>query len=249
MKLPASIATINWRPVAGLFLAGLLGWLLAWFMLPSGSPSVGADGSVAKDKRPAAQAPAVVKPGVTAGESAANGSSAAQQGQTLDQLLKKQSAISEQAERSAGNLPLQPQPGMSAAAPTPAGKAVPQTATEANRAARIRAMQELQTKTIAEIQSVPPGDTKRMMAAMEHFDAQMRAAGAPSIIDMDKLRKSLEATNRIQELNRQLIAEAEKGRTADANKVRSLNQEILAMQKSMPHQFIKTDALQKQMTP
>jgi hypothetical protein len=117
----------------------------------------------------------------------------------------------------------------------------------AARAARTRAMLELQSEALAEIRAVPPGDTVKLMAAMERFDTKMRAAGAPSIIDMDKMRKTMEGLNRVQELNRQLVAETEKGRNADPNKIQALAKEVLAAQKQMPQQFIKTDVLQLQM--
>ena len=165
-------------------------------------------------------------------------------GKTLDQLLKRQDQVSEGASRSIG---APPPAGNSAAPGAVPDKAATPAAKDAARVARMNAMRELQARALADIQAVPPGDTKKLMAAMERFDAQMRAAGAPSIIDMDNLRKTLEATDRLQLLNRQLVAEAEKGKNADPIKVKALSQDIQATQLAMPRQFIKTNVLNKQL--
>ena len=110
-------------------------------------------------------------------------------------------------------------------------------------------MQELQITALTDIQAVKPGDINGLMAAMGRFDAQMQAAGGPALIDMDNLRKTLEGTQRVQRLSSQLVAESEKGRAADPNKVNALTAELRAAQASLPRQFIKADALKKQMTP
>jgi hypothetical protein len=80
-------------------------------------------------------------------------------------------------------------------------------------------------------------------------DAQMRAAGVPSVIDLEKLRLTLESTDRMQELGRQLIVESEKGRGADPARVKALSAEIQAAQKNIPQQFIRNDVLQRQLSP
>lgn len=241
MKLLTSLKTVAWRPVIGLLLAGLLGWLAAWFMLPTGgSPSGSVSGS--GDNRGANQPS---KSAQQLGGSAASGSGdASPQNPALEQLLKRQEQVSQGAASSA----LPPaQPGTLPVPNSATAKPVPPDAKEAARAEKMRAMRELQTSALADIQAVPPGDNKKLMAAMERFDAQMQAAGAPSIIDMDNLRKMLESTDKLQQLNRQLIAESEKARGADANKLKALSQEIQAVQLAMPKQYIKTDVLQKQL--
>ena len=241
MKLLTSLKTVAWRPVIGLLLAGLLGWLAAWFMLPTGgspSGSVSGPGDNRGANQPSKSAPPL-------GGSAAPGSGdASPQNPALEQLLKRQEQVSQGAASTA--LP-QGQTG-SLSTPKPGtAKPVPPDPKEAARAEKMRAMRELQTSALADIQAVPAGDTKKLMAAMVRFDAQMQAAGAPSIIDMDNLRKMLESTDKLQQLNRQLLAESEKARGADANKLKALSQEIQAVQLAMPKQYIKTDVLQKQL--
>lgn len=166
----------------------------------------------------------------------------------LQSLLARQSEVSQSMARS-----MQPG-GAGLPAPAPAGAAAEpadkpgnaaRAAARAQGEARMRAMRDIQTKAMAEILAVPPGDTKRMLTAMQHFDAQMRAAGAPALIDMGNLRKMLEGAGKMQELNRQLMAEAEKGRNADVAKIKSLSQDITAIQAAMPRVFIKPEVLQR----
>ena len=241
MKLLTSLKTVAWRPVLGLLLAGLFGWLAAWFMLPSGgSPGVSTSGQ--GDNRGGNQ-PSKSTPSV-AGSPALGSGDASQQNPALEQLLKRQEQVSQGA---ASSTLSQAQTDSLPVPKSGTAKPVPPDVREAARAEKMRAMRELQTRALADIQAVPPGDTKKLMAAMERFDAQMRAAGAPSIIDMDNLRKMLEATDKLQLLNKQLIAESEKARGADANKLKALSQEIQAVQQSMPKQYIKTDVLQQQL--
>jgi hypothetical protein len=208
-------------------------------------PSKPAPGAGVPSKETAQSGPASVAPG----QIAPDGAIASRQ--TLEQLLQKQNQVSEGAARSATALSSQSPASRSlAAGPSAvAAKAGTLDAKEAARAARMKAMRELQTKALADIQAVPPGDTKGLIAAMGRFDAQMQAAGAPALIDMDNLRKTLEGADRLQQLNRQLVAEAEKGRTADINKVKALQQELQTVRQAMPRQFIKTDVLQKQLAP
>lgn len=238
MKPFSSFKSTTWRPVAGLLLAGLLGWIAAWFMLPSGSvPSADVSGKTEPFARPSTpmqplpDMPATARSDLTS------------QNQTFEQLLQKQQKISESAIRSAA-LPQLEIPGAPVVAP---GKPVPKSALEVAHAEKMKAMQALQVMAVADIQAVPPGDTKKLIAAMERFDTQMRAAGAPAIIDMDSLRKMLEAADRLQSLNRQMMTEAEKGRNSDASKLKALSQEIQTVQQTMPRQVINANVLQKMM--
>jgi hypothetical protein len=232
MNLPESIRSLQWRPIAGLMLAGVLGWLAAWFMLP------GPTGASAVPQPP-------VQSKALAGQTSTAAIENLASGRALEQLSRSQSMVSEGAARSVPAAPAAP--GVRSAAPA-SGAMRPAAPDAAARAARTKAMLELQASALAEIRSVPPGDTVKLMAAMERFDSKMRAAGAPSIIDMDKMRKTMEGLTKIQELNRQLVAETEKGRNADPNKIQALAKDVVAAQKSMPQQFIKTDVLQQQLT-
>jgi hypothetical protein len=234
MTLANSFKSTPWRVVLGLLLAGVLGWGLAYLM--------GRPGPLPEQmERPAVPA----LPRSSALPAAAPGSGAPS---SFEQLMQKQAQVSEGAQR-AQLTP--PQPGASSAAPGNRAAAAtlrPDAARDA-RDARSRALLELHSRAIADLQAIPPGDTKKMLAAMTRYDAQMRAAGVPSVIDVEKLRLTLESTDRMQELGRQLIAESEKGRGADPNRVRALSAEIQAAQKNMPQQFIRNDVLQRQLSP
>ena len=166
----------------------------------------------------------------------------------LEALLARQDQVSNSADHA-----LQAKAGTApgaagiAAAPTGAAQArlaAQKTAQEA-RMARLRTFHDIQARAMAEISAVPPGDNKRMLDVITRFDAQMRAAGAPAIINIDNLRKMMESSQRMQELNKKLLAEAEKGRAADPVKLRSMSQEMSALQAAMPHQFVNQDVLQR----
>lgn len=215
-------------------LAGLLGWLAAWFVLPNGPTGAGTTGG-----SPAPQA----RPAAPAGQASPSASADLTTGRALEQLSRSQSVVSEGAARSTPIPPI----ARNASSAAPPGAATKPSVTEAARVAKRQAMLELQASALAEIRAVPPGDTKKLMAALERFETRMRAAGAPSIIDMDKMRKTMEGLSRVQELNRQLIAETEKGRSADPTKIQSLGKDLVAAQREMPQQFIKTDVLQQQL--
>jgi hypothetical protein len=108
-----------------------------------------------------------------------------------------------------------------------------------------RKLKEIQANALTEILAVPPGDTKKIIAVMERFDEQFRAAGAPPVLDMPKLKKTLEAADRIQSVNKLLIAESSKGKAADLGKINGLSQEIMRLQSEMPKQFYNMDELRK----
>jgi hypothetical protein len=247
MKLLSSIKTTPWLSVAALLLAGLMGWLIAWIIIPVDTRSAATADKAATLPTSATTSSTPAAPPIALGTT--ERAEAVSPSQTLEKLVQKQASISESGRATAPILPQPPPTGTPGASRAENGKPVPADAREAERARKMKAMRELQTRTLAEIQAVPPGDTKGLIAAMVRFDAQMQAAGAPAIMDMEKLRKTLDGVEQIQQKNRELIAEAEKGRAADPVKVKALSQEIQQMQQALPRQFIKTDVLQKQMTP
>ena len=242
MKLPTFLAAIAWRPVIGLVVAGLLGWLAAWLMLTPGPLFFG--GALTKANLALSDQSPASTPSLP-GNDLAGPPQGLLAKPTFEQLLQQQEKISEGAARSTVPSLLSES---ASASMSIASKPVIPDMRETGRAEKIKAMRELQANALAEIQAVPPGDSKKMMVAMERFDAQMRAAGAPSIIDLDNMRKMLESSDRLQQLNRLLVTEAEKGRNADAVKVKAWAQEILTVQQAMPRQFIKADILKKQLT-
>lgn len=243
MKRSTFLKSFVWHPVTGMVLAGLLGWMAAWLMLASG-PLL-SDGAVSNtDSIPAHQKLTSTQP--LPGSDPAGPLQVSPAKPTFEQLLQRQEKISEGASRSTAMPPLAG--SADASAPTmPTGKQALPDVRETARAEQMKAMRELQASALAEIQAVPPGDSKKMMAAIERFDAQMRAAGAPSIIDLDNIRKMLESSDRLQQLSRLLVTEAEKGRNADAVKVKAWTQEIQTVQQAMPRQYIKADVLKKQL--
>ncbi len=240
MQVPSHLKSAPWRAVVGLLLAGLLGWLLAWFVIPSGpAPTPGA-------AAPAANVPVA---GAPAASGAMSPSADGARRLSLEQLLQKQDQVSAGAARSAA-APSAAASGLPGAAPGAAGaKSGAAAAKEVERAKRTKAMMELQATALADIQAVKPGDINGLMAAMGRFDAQLQAAGAPALIDMGNLRKMLEGTQRVQQLSSQLIAESEKGRAADPGKLKALSTELRAAQANLPRQFIKPGALTNQVAP
>lgn len=240
MPTPESSRPLPWRSLLGLLLAGLLGWLVAWISLP-GQPDATPDGTTPS----AGAAPRATTPPPLAGAAERPSPAPA----PLEQLLQKQRQISAEASQGSPRGAPQGAAPQASAVPAAPGRHAAGTDLESARAARRQAMLELQSKALAEIRAVPPGDTRKLMEVVTRFDGQMRAAGAPSIIDLDKLRQNLEGAERIQRLNRQLMAEAERGRDADAAKVKALAAEIQAVQKSLPQQFIRTDVLQRSSAP
>jgi hypothetical protein len=235
MTLADSFKSTPWRLVLGLLLAVALGWGLAYLLgRPGAQP----------EQMPLAPPAVPAVPRSSAMPSAAPGSGSLP---SFEQLMQKQAQISEGAQR-AQVAP--PQAGASAAAAgsRTAAAGLRDPAREA-RDARSRALIELHSRALAELQAIPPGDGKKMLAAMTRYDAQMRAAGVPSVIDLEKLRLTLESTDRMQELGRQLIVESEKGRGADPARVKALSAEIQAVQKNIPQQFIRNDVLQRQLSP
>jgi hypothetical protein len=236
MTLANSFKSTPWRLVLGLVLAVALGWGLAYLLgRPGAQP----------EPMPLAPPAVPAVPRSSAMPSAVPGSGSLP---SFEQLMQKQAQISEGAQR-AQLAP--PQGGASAAAAGSRAAAAglrPDAARDA-RDARSRALIELHSRALAELQAIPPSDGKKMLAAMTRYDAQMRAAGVPSVIDLEKLRLTLESTDRMQELGRQLIVESEKGRGADPARVKALSAEIQAAQKNIPQQFIRNDVLQRQLSP
>ncbi len=100
---------------------------------------------------------------------------------------------------------------------------------------------------VSEIMKAGPGDTKKIIGAMEKLDAQMREAGMPSIIDMPKFRQMIIGADRLQEISKRLQEESQKGQQADAARIQSLLKELAAVQAAMPRTPYDTAALEKVM--
>ncbi|MFZ4480729.1 MAG: hypothetical protein ACOYNZ_12640, partial [Rhodoferax sp.] len=104
MQVPASIKSLPWRAVVGLLLAGLLGWLAAWLVIPAG-PAPGAAGKEASPlARPSASPPGQIAPDGAIGARPEGSAPRA----SLEQLLQRQDKLSEGAARSSAALPAQP---------------------------------------------------------------------------------------------------------------------------------------------
>lgn len=250
------------RSVVLLLMVAVLGWLVARFVLPP---------SESPQDMPAALAPAAPAPSAL-GETALRGPlgavapnplpsvdsstgafsvpSAAPSPPGLDELLQLQAELSQRAERSMG--------GAGSAAPGTAGESVPSTgspvspataAQEARLLERRQAIIALQNQAMAEIRAVRPGDTQALIKAIEKFDAQMRQAGAPALLDMDGIRKTLQAADRIQQLNTALVAEANKGRDANPERIQSLSAQLQMAQQALSNPIVKTDVLKGLLQP
>jgi hypothetical protein len=102
---------------------------------------------------------------------------------------------------------------------------------------------------MAEIHAVRPGETQKLIKAMENFDARMRQAGAPPLMDMDGIRKTLLAADRIQSLNKALVAEVNKGRDADPQKLQTLSDQLATAQKSLTNQVIRPEVMSELLKP
>lgn len=112
-----------------------------------------------------------------------------------------------------------------------------------------QAILDLQAQAMAEIRAVRPGETQKLIKAMENFDARMRQAGAPPLIDMDGLRKTLYAADRIQTLNQALVSEVNRGRDADPQKLQSLSDQLATAQKALTNHIVKPEVLSGLLKP
>lgn len=151
----------------------------------------------------------------------------------LEEMMRQQKLLSQQAAL--------------IAEPTDTGKA--QAAGAPNAIAKLESEKKLKTDlsrhqmemlmaaretAVKEIMKTGQGDSKKIIAVMEKLDAQMRAAGVPSVIDMPKFRQMMLSADRIQDISKRLNAENQKGQQADPAKLRSLVSELSAAQAAMP---------------
>ena len=165
----------------------------------------------------------------------------------MQQLMEQQSRLSDSANRASGAASAGAGQAQSPLVPplAPGHSASPAEVRGAQQQARMTALRNLQSHTVADILAVPPGDTKKLIAVMDKFNVELREAGAPPVLDMDKLHKMLEGVDRMKALNTQLVAEAMKGRDADTVKVQALSKEIASIQAAMPKQFVNPAVMGK----
>lgn len=237
------------KTVAGLILAAGGGMLLAWLVLPRQeapvplappAPALAANGVASTGSAPAALP---TQPSAAQGQ-AANAS--------FEELMRRQAehrAKAAEALKQAQSLGVDPKTGQASSGHPAPGAMREYGKAEENQRRKLQQLTELQRKTIEEIQSIPPNDTKRMLAAVAKFDAAMQAAGMPSVINLEQLRVTMEASNRMQQLSRELTAEADKGKNADAARMSSLSREIQSLQKSTTGSIVKHDALARLTQP
>jgi hypothetical protein len=160
----------------------------------------------------------------------------------LEELIKRQQMLGQQAADISGTQLNNTLP--SAGANAGAGK----FPAEEKRKKQMEALMAARNTAINGImEAAKTGDTKKIVATMEKMDEQIRAAGLPSVIDMDKFRQMMATTVHIQDISRQLNAESQKGQQADQEKIQSLLKELSAAQAAMPKSPYNMDALEKVM--
>jgi len=183
---------------------------------------------------------------VGSGNEARTGDAFIEANSKLEEMMRQQKLLSQQAAVIAG--------------PMNAGKA--QAAGEHSAIAKLESEKKLKTDlsrnqmemlmaardaAVKEIMKAGQGDSKKIIAVMEKLDAQMRAAGVPSVIDLPKFRQMMLSVDRIQDISKRLNAENQKGQQADPAKLRSLVSELNAAQAAMPKTAYDPAALERVM--
>jgi hypothetical protein len=243
------------RSIALLVAVAVLGWLSAKYLLPeavdvSGVPAGALERPAGASAIEAAGPAEPANPGRARDPDAqATQAPAGAPGNRLDELLRKQNEISLKADQAASS-----PKGTEAVGAKAAGAAPPAEDSSASAGAdaqtqRQRALMALQTEALAQIQAVRPGDTQGLIKAMESFDAKMQQAGAPALLDLDGVRKTLLAADRIQQLNAALVAEASKGREVDPQKIKSISAQLNEAHKSLSNPIVKPEVLKDLMRP
>lgn len=160
----------------------------------------------------------------------------------LEELLRRQQLLGQQAGEPAGAKKTEAVPASRVqAANAVSGKAA---GAEVQRQ-RMESLMAARDTAVKEIMAAGPGDTKRVIAAIENLDAQMRALGMPSVIDMPKFRQMMLGAEHIQDISRRLTEENQKGKQADPAKLQSLLGELSAAQAAMPKTPYNMDAIER----
>lgn len=246
-RIWAQLRVRGWLLAVLVLMLALASWLVLRSAPDAQAPRPGSAAAVRQDTAgralPAAPSSATVG-GV------GTGAGLAQPGMPASPLQDLQARQAEVSRAAAAGLVPPGAPGAhapGAALEAPSGGPARDNDAQQKRMARLQAVREIQAKTMAELAAVPPGDNKRLYEVLARFDSQLRAAGVPPILEMDKLRKVFDGADRIQDLNRQLLAEAQKGKAADPARLRDLSSQLSAIQTQIPRQFIRADVMEKAM--
>lgn len=240
----------SWLAVASLAIAALMGWMVARWLLPTATEAKVEVPSLRRIDNMSKTAPKLDGSGFPTEpfqpQSSAATKTSPPERDSLQDLLDRQQALSDAA------LPTERgerQPN-EALAKKPSETQQRQTDQRtAERERRRQAIQEMQAIALAEIGRVKAGDTQSLMAALRKFDRNMQAAGAPALIDLPNVEMAMRTAARMQELSAQLTQEAQKGKSVDAAKIKTVTDEMAKLQETMPRSFIKEDALRKTMQP
>lgn len=165
---------------------------------------------------------------VGGGTEAGTGGAFVEANNKLEEMVRQQQMLSQQAAVNAGKEQTAGTPG---AMVKPGSENKIKNDISRNQMEMLMAAREAAVK---EIMQNGQGDSKKIIAVMEKLDAQMRAAGVPSVIDMPKFRQMMLSADRIQDISKRLNAENQKGQQADPAKLRSLASELSAVQAAMP---------------
>ncbi len=89
------------------------------------------------------------------------------------------------------------------------------------------------------IASIEPGDSRKVLSAVEGLNKELTSAGFGGSIDIDLIRDMVEKSERIKVLNAALLKEAGKGSSADGERLSRLSKELGALQSEMPEMLQK----------
>lgn len=240
----------SWLAVASLAIAALMGWIVARWLLPTATEAKVEVPSLRRIDNMSKTAPKLDGSGFPTEplqpKSSAATKTSPPERDSLQDLLDRQQALSDAA------LPTergerQPNEALAKKPSEPQQRQTDQRTAERER--RRQAIQEMQAIALAEIGRVKAGDTQSLMAALRKFDRNMQAAGAPALIDLPNVEMAMRTAARMQELSAQLTQEAQKGKSVDAAKIKTVTDEMAKLQETMPRSFIKEDALRKTMQP
>lgn len=210
-------------------------------------------------RAPAASASGAASPGAPGGEAARAAPPASKEADvSIERLLEKQRRFSEAARAATegssavpGAATPAPAPGVPSSPAGASGATGPgdapgaQAAERASR--RAREIESIRRRATDGLASAPPGDTRALMNVVRRLDQDLRSAGLPRVIDLDRMQKVLETSERMQAVNRELVNEGSKGSGANARRLADLVAEMNRLQAAMPRSVYDEAVLRQAM--
>jgi len=211
-------------------------------------------------RAPATSASGAASPGAPGGEAARTAPPVSKEADaSIERLLEKQRRFSEAARAAiegsaAAPGAATPQPGVpstpagATGAPGATGPGDAPGAQAAERAARrAREIEAIRRRATDGLASAPPGDTRALMSVVRRLDQDLRSAGLPRVIDLDRMQKVLDTSERMQAVNRELVSEGSKGSGANARRLADLVAEMNRLQAAMPRSVYDEAVLRQAM--